>query len=355
MGISFFNYPKRAVIGNYNDVRRAIIKFYDCNKDIISIYEYGSVSAPGVSDLDLIFVLKDEISSTEAQFNLANISTFAQDLVADGTVIKMPLNVFQNIQYFDNLNFHKLSGLEVSINDPTEVDDKFIKLASIIDWVPERILKLTRIINSDEINITNALCVLYSFGYSLKFLDRLLGSSEDSRNLIIETARLRGTWHDIDNPEIDLVECLKNAVKIGIRRLFDYEIYLRSSDDYLSVDFSINHDIDLELYSNHFLHFSDVHSPDFDVNLSSIQMDEKFYVVLSHYFYPHFAILAGLEGKLSKRMCSKIQNYVRIDRGVVNSSYEENLRRKMNLAEQNAEFLSRNNLKTGLIRYGFHF
>jgi len=355
MNTSFFNYPKQAVIGNYDDVRSAIIEFYDHNEDVISIYEYGSVSNPGVSDLDLIFVLKDEISSTESEFNLSSISAFAQDLVADGTVIKMPLNVFKNIQYFDNLNFHKLSGLDVSINDPTEADDKFIKLASIIDWVPERILKLTRIINSKEINITNALCVLHSFGYSLKFLDRLLGSSEDSQNLITETARLRGAWHDIDNPEMDLVECLKNAIKIGVKRLFDYELYLRDSGDYLSRDFSINHDIDLELYSNHFLRFSDVHSPSFDLSLSSLQIEDKFCIVLSHYFYPHFAILAGLEGKLSKRMRNKIQGYLPIDRGLVNSPYEENLRRKMNLAEQNAEFLIRNNLKTGLIRYGFHF
>ena len=100
MNTSFFNYPKQAVIGNYDDVRSAIIEFYDRNEDVISIYEYGSVSNPGVSDLDLIFVLKDKISSTESQFDLSDISTFAQDLVADGTVIKMPLNVFQNIQYF---------------------------------------------------------------------------------------------------------------------------------------------------------------------------------------------------------------------------------------------------------------
>ena len=96
MNTSFFNYPKQAVIGNYDDVRSAIIEFYDHNEDVISIYEYGSVSNPGVSDLDLIFVLKDEISSTESEFNLSSISAFAQDLVADGTVIKMPLNVFKN-------------------------------------------------------------------------------------------------------------------------------------------------------------------------------------------------------------------------------------------------------------------
>ena len=61
MNHSFFNYPKQALISNYDDVRKAIIKFYMGNSDIISIYEYGSVSAPGVSDLDLIFVLKDQI------------------------------------------------------------------------------------------------------------------------------------------------------------------------------------------------------------------------------------------------------------------------------------------------------
>ena len=39
----------------YSAAWNMIINFYSKNKDIISIYEYGSVSSPGVSDLDISF------------------------------------------------------------------------------------------------------------------------------------------------------------------------------------------------------------------------------------------------------------------------------------------------------------
>ena len=352
---SFFNYPKHSSVGDYSNVRNEIIKFYQENSDIISIYEYGSVSAPGVSDLDLIFVLKDKIYSNESEFDLSNISSFAHDLVADGTVIKMPLNIFKKIQYFDNLNFHRLSGKDIFFNKPTELDDKFIKLASIVDWVPERILKLTRILYSEDINITNALCVLHSFGYSLKYLDNILGTTDESKEVIVETSRLRAEWHQIDSPEDDLVKCLEKAIDIGYKRLFDYEDYLSTSTDYLLEVFNCDFDIDLELYSNHFIRFTSSRIEDSATYARNLSDGNKFYVCVSNYFYPHFAILASQRGQLSECMLSKIQPSAPIKNSIVNKLYNDNLLRKINLAELNAQFLQKNNLKTGLIRYGFHF
>ena len=352
---SFFNYPQQAIISDYNDVRSAIIEFYKDNKDIISIYENGSVSTPGISDLDLIFVLNDQINTAESGFNLSNMSSFAHDLFEDGTVMKMPLSVFKNILYLDNFNFHRLSGEELIVNNPTELDGKFIKLASIVDWVPERILKMTSVLNSKHINITYTLCLLHSFGYSLKYLDNILDAKEESQQVISETARLRGEWHQIGSLEEDLIRCLKKAIDIGYKRLFDYEEYLRNGNDYLVEDFNCDGDVELELYNNHFIRFTSQKVEDYQSISCMVSWNDKYYVILSDYFYPHFAILASQAGKLPERMLSKISPRQSIDPTIVNDTYRDNLLRKMSLAEKNAEFLRQNNLKTGLIKYGFHF
>ncbi len=355
MNYTFESYPKEAVVSHYEDVRGEVISYYSENDDIIAIYEYGSVNAPGVSDLDLIFVLKDQVNSDVNDFDLSNLSTFAYDLVIDGTVIKMPIDVFKNIQFFDNLNFHKLSGEDIAVVKPSELDDKFIKLASIVDWVPERILKLTRMLRSERINITNALCVLHSFGYSLKYLDKVLGDTAASQNVIQETARLRREWHSIASPEQELIKCLGMAIDVGYQRLFDYEEYLRGDDDYLLAGFKCGHDIDLELYKGHFIRFRDHGDRCFRSSALEASCDNKFYVVISSFFYPHFAILASGDGKLAECMRGKITPFDSIDDSIVNESYRNNLSRKINLAELNAEFLKGNNFKNGLIRYGFHF
>jgi hypothetical protein len=350
-----FNYPKKVCAADYSSVRDKIIKFYQDNDDIISIYEYGSVSSPGVSDLDLIFVLKDKVSSTEDKFDLSNISSFAHDLVADGNVIKMPLCIFKKIQFLDNLNFHKLFGKDVVVEKPTSLDNKFIKLASIVDWVPERILKLTRILNTDNINITNALCVLHSFGYSLKYFDNVLGPQDQSLQVIAETSRLRNSWYSVNYPEDALIKCLQNAINIGYKRLFDYEVYLRKCDNYLLEDFNCDFDIILELYNNHFIKFISPSSDKYKNNIKDITFNNKNIVFVSNYFYPHFSVLASQGGNLAKCMQKKIKPKCDIRNSIMNDLYRNNLLRKMTLANINAEFLKSNNLKTGLIRYGFHF
>tara|TARA_Y100000741_G_C18124145_1_gene506285 strand:- start:29 stop:832 length:804 start_codon:yes stop_codon:yes gene_type:complete len=267
----------------------------------------------------------------------------------------MPQNIFENIQFFDNLNFHRIYGKDLSVNCPSDEDDKYIKLASIADWVPERILKLTRIVNSKEINITNALCTLHSFGYSLKYLDNILDFNNQSKKVILKTSKLRGEWHSLDNPEDELIDCINEAIEIGYKRLFDYEIHLRKSCEYLIEDFNNEIDIELELYKNHYLRFTNLNENNYEYFNHKISSYKKYFTVVSNYFYPHFAILASQGGGLSKIMQNKITPYHSIDESILNNSYKANLYRKIGLAQQNADFLKRNNLKTGLIRYGFHF
>ena len=96
---NYYNYPTKLDESHYEEIRKDIIKYFSDNKDIMSIYEYGSVSAPGVSDLDLIFVLNDLLSPKNTTFDLSSISDSAHSLVADGTIIKMPKEVLINILF----------------------------------------------------------------------------------------------------------------------------------------------------------------------------------------------------------------------------------------------------------------
>ncbi|PCI31346.1 MAG: hypothetical protein COB53_13390 [Elusimicrobia bacterium] len=352
---SFENYPKRVSVSHYDDVRKELIACYEDNENVVAIYEYGSVSAPGVSDLDLIFVLNDQVRGKLEVDDLTNVSSAAHDLVMDGTVIKMPVRVFERILFFDNLHFDLLSGKKIEVSKPTDCDDKYIKMASVVDWVPERILKLTRMLKSDRVNITNALCVLHSFGYSLKYLDGILGKSERSKQLVLEIARLRGQWHEIDNPEARLLKCLSSAIDVGYERLDEYELLLCKSDEYVFGQFELDEEIEMELYNNHFVRFRNANDGGFQETASDLSHSGRFYVVISSYFYPHFFVLANQQGMLSESMRKKIHPYRDIGNSPINEAYSNNLSRKIGLAEVNAEFLKSNKFDNGLIRYGFHF
>ena len=60
LDLNFSNKPVKYKTEDYDEVKKKIVKIASQHKDILSIYIFGEVKAPGVSDIDLIFVLKEE-------------------------------------------------------------------------------------------------------------------------------------------------------------------------------------------------------------------------------------------------------------------------------------------------------
>ena len=235
--------------------------------------------------------------------------------------------------------------------------DKFIKLVALADWVPERILKLSRILFSRHLNINNALCTLHSFCYSLRSFNKLLKKDPNSLWVINETARLRESWFQIEEPEEALLNCLEKAIINGYDRLKEYSIYLAEKGDYLqaSYNYKQNSVLELELYKNHFLRFEDnMQNVNLEYSLKFFKED-KFFACIPSYFLPHFACLALQEGHLSRNIKQKFSSEVKFDISVVNPMYLKTISKKLKIAEVNYRFLLKNKFKDGLIRYGFHF
>ena len=351
----FFNYPKRVSIDHYENIRKDIVEYFDGNDDIISIYEYGRVKAPGISDLDLIFVFNDKIINDAKLFSIRNVSFPAYELVMDGSVIKMNKDSFAHICYFDDLRFNRLMGKNIEVFEPGLDKKKMICLVSVLDWVPERILRLINILQQNKINISNSLCILNSFCYSLKYIYQLIGNSNDASFVIEETLELRSNWYSLICPEEKLFNCLNLAINVGYDRLVDYEKFLRKSGNYLNDEFSINEPVDLELYNGFFIRFSQKDQSEFQKTAEKLTNNKQKYIVISSYFYAHFMILAAMNGSLSQIMRNKINPFYYINDYSMYGKYVRTLKKKMTIAEINAQFLRANRFDNGLIRYGFHY
>jgi hypothetical protein len=251
--------PKKVSEEYYQKARKEIIQYYSENIDILSIYEYGSVSSPGVSDLDIILVLKDKVKTEEKFFDFSNVSMEVHNLVADGNVMKMSRENFININFLDNkINVKKLYGKDLLLKSPNKSDQEIIDLISVIDWLPERILRLTRTVTSKNINITMVLCVLHSFSYSIKKIDDLTGidiKSSKSQSTLKKIRLLRNNWHSIDNPQEILIDCIQESISLGYSYLDIFENYLKNINSYCKSNIILNEDINLELYNNHFIRF----------------------------------------------------------------------------------------------------
>lgn len=361
--INFFNPPKQTNDKHYDDVRTTIANWFAQTDDVISIYEYGTVSAPGVSDLDVILVLRDTVAEAEYKFEFTNVSADAQALVEDGNVIKMPKHVFEKIHFFENgINLKLLAGAPIVQAQPDRSQQSYLDLVSILDWVPERMLRLTKAINSKQVNITMLLCVLHSLKYSIIRIDKLLASDpcetslSSSEQLFENIKSLRLEWYDVYNPTKVLQDCIEGAISLSYERLQSFEEMLKKNSFFCREPFELPGPIELELHSGHFVKFVDTT----DVNLlhrSSLDSatESKVVVSISDYFFPHFNFLAQKNGTLSEVMRKKMSPPYAIPEENLNIGYRESLETKLGLAEDNAQFLRSNGLEKGLFRYGFHF
>jgi hypothetical protein len=135
----FEDYPKKKSINFYNEKRKIIKKFFQNDNNLLSVYEYGKTKAPGISDLDIILIFKDNLKTknlNKKKYDLINIDSELYDLVKFGNVIKMGLNTFNNIQYFDKFNLKNIVGKKIKTLIPTNNEIEVIKQISINDWIP---------------------------------------------------------------------------------------------------------------------------------------------------------------------------------------------------------------------------
>ena len=357
--LKFTDLPKKVGVDYYQAAREEIIQYYSQNSDVISVYEYGSVSSPGVSDLDIILVLKDKVKTQEFFFEFSNISEKVHHLLGDGTVMKMSQENFININFLENkINVKKIYGKDLKLKSPDKSYQEILDLISVIDWLPERIIRLTRIVTSKSINIIDALTLLHSYSYTIRKVDDIAvidKKSSKSQSVLNKIKLLRNDWYSIDNPEQALMDCIQEAISLGYMYLEIFENYLKISNSYCKSINYIDEDINLELYENHFITFVNskkkLRKESWAIEMSQ---NKKKYVLVSDYFYPHFECLARQGGILSTVMKKKLSPYKEFREEILMPNYKNNLIKKMNMAESNAKFLMRNNFQKGLIRYGFH-
>ena len=351
----YTNYPRKISYNYYNEARNELIGSLKENIDIHSIYEYGSISAPGVSDLDLIIVFKNKTKG-KITFDKSDIGPKALSLVKYGTIIKTTEKIFKQFQFIDKLNLKRIFGKKILVIKPKGKIKNTIELISILDWLPERILRVASTLKNKEIKIDVALGLLNSLGYSLKLVEKIIKKKKSSK-LLWRIKQLRESWYLIKNPEKKLLSTLKKIKILGIELLFYYQKFLEGKNLYLKKRLNnLNKkNIKLEIYNNSFIIFTKISTLK---ELKKINATNNKYskvkVYVPIFLYPHFDTILKIKGDISKNMKKRLSNNVRFNY-LMNKNYKRSLYKKVSLMEKNYKFLKFHKLKDGLIRYGFYY
>ena len=346
------NYPKKLSPEFYDIARKELISSVSQNKDIISVYEYGSINSFGLSDLDIIIIFK---SKNKINFKKSDIGRKALMLKKYGTIIKTTENIFKYFFYLDKFNFKKIYGKKIKVFKPSKKTKEQIALLAALDWLPERLLRIEATLKEKPLKIDASLSILNSLGYSLKIVKNIT-KKKVSLKLLKDVKKLRKSWYRTKNPEKKLIDTLKKIKIIGLNLLFYYQEYLKKKKLYLNRIFQkeITTPIKLEMYKNSFISFENINT------LSELQKlnvkkfkNSKIEIKVPFFLFPHFDVMSKLSGSISKNIKKRVDSKIKI-KYLMKQEYRKALHKKIFLMEKNYKFLKSNKFENGLIRYGLY-
>ena len=195
-----------------------------------SLYQYGSVRHPGISDLDLIVCNNKPLDRDVFNYfseKLKSVSRETKDIIGHASIISMPSNTFENVNIFDRVDLRLLSGHKFNIRDYPDGKNFPISYIRLADWSVERLALVNRL--SRELNghtIRYLMCVLNSVGITLKNYAIFSGELSWGEEYIDQVRLIRDKYVEGDR---DCANRLVGAMlKLG--REFLSEVVLKLAD-----------------------------------------------------------------------------------------------------------------------------
>ena len=218
---------------DYNDTMSYIVKKYCAIKDIISIYNWGDPSTPGISDIDIVFVLKDNTSKSlpllRRSFYFLNSK--ARYLVRHPFVF-IGKNSFENIrQVYPNANLNLLYGQNISIKNLSSDEAHQFEIALLNDIIirhyPRDFLEQAV---SRKINARDTMLRLNSLKYTAKILESITKKrNAEWNNSLSLVEKLRKNWFEFNDFEM-LASLKQKAVEITMQMTEEFREFLVRSN-----------------------------------------------------------------------------------------------------------------------------
>ena len=298
---SFYGYPIKYALKDYENILDKIKKKAKKTKEILSIYHFGEVKAPGISDIDLIFVLKENCK-LPALLKKHYIDNDSKYLIFHPFLI-FTENIMENIRYiYPNSNYVKIYGKEIGIYNISQSEQKKIKTYLIIDTILRHFpIDHLYILLSKRVNIRMVLLRFNALSHTFRIFNDISGINKQSwRSFSKKADHLRKNWFNLNKylREYKLLNLVKEAVYISTDFLKEVDIFLSKNeanivdirqDDVLfkgtknRISFVKDWDAEksMDQLINHFLSY------------------KNFYSILPISFLKHLCCYSSLNGRLS--------------------------------------------------------
>lgn len=172
----------------YKDAIRSFVDIVKEESGVCSAYTIGTVSSPGISDLDFLLCLYD--TSNRIQSFESRLPSRVKELIEPGSILKVPHSHMKDVHIIDDFPLTHIWGKKHVFH---HYQQREIRLCRVMGWLPERVVKLQRVIKANQLDVLLSLRVLRSTTYSLRILSNLT-HTRIAHSFIHNVESLRTSW-----------------------------------------------------------------------------------------------------------------------------------------------------------------
>lgn len=202
---TFVNYPE---LRTREDYENAIIRIVDLHKDmqeVIALYRFGSISAPGISDIDYFIVTKGEDMNFRYKCPHDKLTKREKYLFQHYPSAVVPQKLLPQLHllapFFEIECIYQRDGYNLGVPSiKISKEEAQMFLADVIFMAYPKVF--AEFINSSEIDVQKALKIIHSLAY-LIYLSRILNIRKKRwEKYVVDGSALRKQWFQEKGKEV---------------------------------------------------------------------------------------------------------------------------------------------------------
>lgn len=337
---------------DYETAKRLLVEHALRRDDIAACWQYGEVSQPGVSDLDVIIVAKDAAKPGIAEhLRKEALPELTRTAMAHANVIVVPESGAQGLFYWDDIRVSDMAtGKKIA---PPAVDARSLRLAMLVDWTFERTYRLLRMRQTGLQNRRLSLGMMKSYNYCVENFKALAPERDWSRSEALKRGitALRDAWLLLDETEQQrqlelLFDRYCERAKEVLAELHDFinqaGVYPEWNGPAGETDFAFPDGMTLRFVDK------------LPAEMPSVE--GRPVIPLPKRLLHHFAVYLRPEAALSKRLRASFKPWADdlLRQGSFGGDYADFLAKRMEFCNGWHDFLKRAGFGYGLFKYGWY-
>ncbi len=222
---TFFNYPKQYTLKDYQDAIKKIVELHKNIAGIHALYRFGSLSAPGISDIDYFIVTDGNpyFRYTCPHNKLSEKEKYFFQHYPSAIVPKQLLPTLHLLAPFFELECiygNKKDNVKCIISDNLAI----IFLSDILCmFYPKKIEKK----DMTRINVRKTLMNLYAVKYPIKLFNQLGITKKKWHVFIKKVEILRRQWFNKANKEQEILILFNEMSEIILEMIQEYSVFYK--------------------------------------------------------------------------------------------------------------------------------